>query len=147
MNILNFSVALVFFLQSNFAFASCTQSSDALGDQEEIRAVNSQLFELTFSDNVSGLKELLGNPKNTAKITSKGIAAALNSAMWDESTGSLKVLLEHPCCELCDIKKTYSIADQFFWGQTETKSLIKAKIIGLGGKDPDEPSDDDNSTC
>lgn len=58
----------------------------------------------------------------------------------------LPILLKHPLCSLGYVSTAYYITSNYFHEPTVTGNMLKIRLIELGGKDPDEFLDDDNSS-
>ena len=143
-----FKIFLFFLFTSHLSF-SCDNQKKLLelSDDGKTQKFNNKLVEAAFWDSTSMLSDLLDNSKNTSKITEKGIGIALIEAVWDESTNVLPILLKHPLCSLDYVSTAYYITSNYFHEPTVTGNMLKIRLIELGGKDPDELSDDDVSVC
>ncbi len=141
-----FKIFLFFLFTSHLSF-SCDNQKKFLEISDDTRAqkFNTKLVEAAFWDSTSMLSDLLDSSKDTSKITEKGIGVALIEAVWNESTNVLPLLLKHSLCSLDYVRAGYYIASNYFHEPTVTGDMLKIRFIELGGKDPDEFLDDDNS--
>lgn len=142
--IVNFSKAILVIsvaVQASFSFAS--EKPQEFCFEKEIIDFNRSLSDLILMDDAVNLEKLLNDSGSVPKLTSEITTIALSSAMWEESTNALKVLLGHLKYELPFVLEIYKTANTYFGGPSETKNILKKKIIELGGNDPDELSDDD----
>lgn len=142
MNILSLCVIATFLSQLNIIFGA-GHFEDELSKSI---AINQELIHLISWFDENGAVKLL-KTKEAEQISAETLATVISQAAWDELEQAIEELLKHPKCKLEYLQGFYTNYNESFWGETKTKTLLKQKIIELGGKDPD-PTDswDDDPT-
>lgn len=134
MNILSLCVIVTFLSQLNIIFGAAHLEDERT---RESIAINQELTHLISWFDENGAVELLKTKEKAEQITEDTLAKVISQAAWDELEKSIEELLKHPKCKLEDLQGFYVGYKESFWGETKTKTLLKKKIIELGGKDPD----------
>lgn len=141
MNILSLCVIVTFLSQLNIIFGAGHLEDERT---RESIAINQELIHLISWFDESGAVKLL-QTKEAEQISAETLATVISQAAWDELEQAIEGLLKHPKCKLEYLQGFYAGYKESFWGETKTKTMLKQKIIELGGKDPDSTDswDDD----